>query len=155
MKLNTYTPYKKPIVRLSLVIFAFGCQNNTCPLYQEISFDALFPITLYQNTLDESMALCGDLQCLQATTDQDRHANQNMLMDSTIGRIVRLISCFDELTAYQEKTNTHAQEDGAYLLTVFDQMHTIYQTVEHTKLYPALAPLFDQTRQKLSHAFEL
>lgn len=148
MKLNQYALFKA-LYCLWLVFFACPYQKISA-LCQELSFDNLFPITLYKNALDESMALCGDLQVLLENT-----VDQCLYVDATVGRIVRLIGCLDELSAYQQKTNAHPQEDGSYLLMVFEQVHKEYQAVAQTKLYSGIAPLFEQTRQKLTHAFAL
>lgn len=148
MKLNIYALFKA-LSCLGLLLFASRYQEISA-LYQDFSFDNLFPVTLYKNALDESMALCGDLQVLHENT-----VDQCLCIDATVGRIVRLIGCLGELSAYQQKTNAHLQEDGAYLLMVFEQIHKDYQAIEQTKQYTCIAPLFEQTRQKLIHAFEL
>ena len=148
MKLNAYALFKAPYC-LWLILCACPYQKISA-VYKNLSFDNLFPITLYKNALDESMALFGDLQVLHENTD-----DQSLCVDATVGRIVRLIGCLDELCVYQQKTNAHLHEDGAYLLMVFEQIHKDYQAIDKTKLYPCMTPLFEQTRQKLTNAYEL
>lgn len=142
--------------RLVLTCLALWYQNTSLATYQELSFDTLFPVTLYKNALDESMAICADLQVLQEhqapSTPQDI-IDQRLYLDATTGRIVRLIGCLDELAVMQQNSHTHMQEDGAYLLSLFNQLQHRYIGIEQSKLYP-ITQLLDQTRQKLMQAFQ-
>lgn len=142
--------------RLVLTCLALWYQSTSLATYQELSFDTLFPVTLYKNALDESIAICADLQVLQENqaprTSQDC-IDQRLYLDVTTGRIVRLIGCLDELAVMQQNSHTHMAEDGAYLLSLFHQLQHRYTSVEQSKLYP-ITQLFEQTGQKLMQAFQ-
>jgi hypothetical protein len=119
-------------------------------LYRDLSFDTPFPVSLYKDVLDESMDVCGDFQLLQGNNN-----SHNALVDSMVGRLIRLFGRMEALITYQHTTHTHRQEDGAYLLMILDNIATLYQNMKQLEQYTLIIPLFEQIRTDLMQAFAL
>ena len=133
----------------SCLIFCLSLPAQMC----QLSFDSPFSVSLYNQVLNESMNLYGDITALYESSI----AGDCLLMmtDTITGRMIRLTGSVDELIHHQQQTGACLQEDGAYLATILDRMQATYKAVDKSGNYRLLFPLFADTQRMLLRSFGL
>lgn len=135
---------------MGIVFIAFFSllYQNLYTFYQQLSFDALFPVSCYKTIVSDVTELLLDVQ--HVGQPELVISDRLMATDLLVGRAVRLMGNLDSFVGDQKENKTIYEQEAQDLLMLLGQVHTAYTSMDTSRRYPVLFPLLRDMKTRIA-----
>lgn len=127
--------------------------QNLYTFYQQLSFDTLFQVSCYKTIVSEAAELILDVQHVGKL--ELGATDRLMATDLLVGRTVRFMSSLDSFMGDQKQNRNIYEQEAQDILTLLDQVHTAYKSMDTSRRYPILLPLLLDMQMQITELFLL